>query len=186
MMHRTLPTLASLAWLATAVPVAAVVARVYPLQQVIDQSTYVAPLKVASVAADGKSAILQASAALKGKAGASRITLRLDSGLAPHVPQLRKRLAAGRQGVWFTGGGRGNSLGIVYIEGTWLQARAKSPEAAQWEFVRLQPEMRPTFAGSAKELATIVKDVVAGKRKAPVPNMKNKPGLGPEVAARGK
>ena len=56
--------------------------------------------------------------------------------------------------------------------------------ASTWAFTLCEIYLRRTFKGTTEELASVIRDVQAGKRKAPPYDAKEPPGLGPELAPR--
>ena len=55
----------------------------------------------------------------------------------------------------------------------------------RWSFAHLEPYLQRTYKGTTAAMTKVVRDVLAGKAKAPPPDRKGKPGLGPEVKKEG-
>lgn len=155
-------------------PTAAVVARVYPLAQIIASSDWIASAKV-SPSPDRLALTL---APLKGTLPAGRTTL-LVAGKAGK--DLRERVARGQTMVLFASRARGGVL-LGFSEGTWLRGEKAG---ASWKLTALHPEMARTWTGSSAALVGLVRNVLSGKTTAPLPALKRKPSLGPIIRRQG-
>ena len=148
--------------LCAAAPAAAVVARVYPLSQVIGSSDWIA-------AGTSTGQLRLRLRPLKGEPGPSAV-LRPAAALSKtHA----RRIAAGRSFVLFGSRSRGGLL-FGFTDGAWFQAKKTG---AHWSVVSVHPEMSRTWTGASADLTRIVTEVLAGKREAPAPNPKAKPSL---------
>src|SRR5262249_21823045 len=75
--------------------------------------------------------------------------------------------------------------GFAYTNGTWFQLVGSADGGkVQWGFTHLEPYLRRTYKGTTAELRQVVVDGLAGKRKPPPVNPKEKPGRGRGVEPR--
>src|SRR5439155_27384590 len=57
----------------------------------------------------------------------------------------------------------------------------QTDDGVRWGFTHFEPYLRKTFKGTTADLRQVIRAVLAGKKKAPPLDKKEKPGLGPEV-----
>lgn len=167
-----------------------VVERPYPLSLALDDSQFIFAAQVASLDPDKPAAVFTVEEDLKGKAPFRRLAVGLagdaEARKANQAPQLLKRLAPKLPLVIFAVQIGQDFMAFVYTNGTWFQiAGQKTDDGVRWSFNHFEPYLRRTFKGPTAELKQVVKDVLAGKQKAPDLDRKEKPGLGPEVEANG-
>ena len=151
----------------------ALVARIYPLGQVIESSDWIASGPATWV--EGKPGRL----ALRGKALKGKIVaspLMLDMAGSAGKP-LGDRARAGQRFVLFGSVTRGGVL-FGFTEGTWFRAKRAG---ATWTVASTNPDMTRTWTGTSAGLEKLVTDVLAGRTPAPAPDPKAKPTLGPLV-----
>lgn len=159
--------------LALATAAGAVVARVYPLGQVIQGSDWIASGQaLAPDRAHGRLGL--ALQPLKGTPPGARLAL---SGTGATAKQLLDRVGKGQAFVLF-GSDQGGGMLFGFTNGTWLKAKRSG---AGWALVSLHPEMARTWTGSSADLARLVREVQDGKATAPGPDPRVKPSLGPLV-----
>jgi outer membrane protein assembly factor BamB len=189
-MQRCLSPLGGLALalglLASPPPAHALITRLTPLGEVIEQSTFVLTVKVEKVDSDRPAMVLAVDKHLKGKVLFARLPVALKGDAAAvkakEPAKLLRRVAVKQPVVLFVSQRDKEYLVFAYTEGTWFQlAGAESDGTVRWRFTHLEPYLRRTFKGGTRELVDVVTAVLAGKRKAPPPDPKEKPGLGPEV-----
>jgi outer membrane protein assembly factor BamB len=172
-------------------PVAAVIIRLTPLGEVLDESTFIVTARVEALDPGRPAMVLAVDAALKGKPGFRKLPVLL-SGDAGSVrrkepPQLLKRLAVKLPVVLFISRRDTEYTAFAYTNGTWFSLTGVTVEGeVRWSFAHLEPYLRRTYRGTTAEMIATVRDALAGKRKAPPPEKKEKPGLGPEVSRRGE
>jgi hypothetical protein len=177
-------TLLLAASLAVATPAHAVIEALTPLKLFIDDSRLILAAKVEKLDASRQVAVLAVLADLKGEADFRRLPLKLSGDTADQAAQLLERLAPDLSVILFIDE---HKLVFGYSNGTWFQAKLADDRAdARGAFTHFEPSLRRTFCGSTAELQTILSDVIAGKRKPPPVNPKEKPGLGPTVEAAAK
>ena len=71
---------------------------------------------------------------------------------------------------------------LAFTNGTWFQVLGQTDgDQTRWAFTHCEIYLRRTFKGTTDELKQTVADVLAGKAKAPPPNPKEPPGLGPTL-----
>ncbi len=125
---------------------------------------------------------------LKGKSPFAKMSVNLtgdaDAKKLKHLPELLKRIAPKLPLIVFVTKQETTYIAFAYTNGTWLQLTAQEPEGDAkivWSFTHCEPYLRRTFAGTTAELQQVVVDALAGKKKPPEPNLKEKSGLGPEI-----
>lgn len=167
------------AW--SAAPALAVIEALLKLGNVINDSDAIYMTRVEKVDAEKGQLVLTASTALQGKPAGEKLMVSLKAGKADDVGPLLKRIAVEVPLLLFeTDLGGGKRQILAFTNGTWFQL-SKSGEGP-WGFVGSEPYLRRTFKGTTAELKAVVEGVVSGKLKAPAPNGKEPPGLGPEIA----
>src|SRR5262249_1621747 len=132
------------------------------------------------------SVVLELDQTLKGKNAAKTLPVLLqgDTGAKKRKesPQLLKRLDVKLPLVLFIEQKSDRLTALGYTNGTWFTVvGVKAGKNIVWKFMHLEPYLRRTYKGTTAEMVKTVRDVVAGKKKAPPVNKKEKPGLGPEV-----
>lgn len=165
-------------------PSIAFIERLTPLQNLISDADLIFVAKVTSLDPDRPSLVLTVGDGLKGKSTFTRMPINLAGDKEKHTPQLVERLERDLPVVVFVTSVESKQLGLAYTNGTWFQIigqTAPGDAAVRWSFTHCEIYLRRTFIGSTDEMRQIVSDVVAGKRKAPPPNPKEKPGIGPPV-----
>jgi hypothetical protein len=151
----------------------ALVARIYPLAQVIEGSDWIASGAANPVGATpGRFAVR--GKVSKGKVASS---LLLIDAAGPAGKPLRERVRPGQRVVLFGNEGRGGLL-FGFTEGTWFRAKRAG---SAWSVTSMHPDMTRTWNGTSMALEKVVGDVLAGRAGAPAPDPKAKPALGPVV-----
>jgi outer membrane protein assembly factor BamB len=183
--------LALLAVLLLAAPAAAILNAPIKLQDIIDKLPSIFVAEVDAVDADKATAVFVPKDDLKGKAEFARIPVNLKDGItaaakkADHTKVILERLAKGRKLILFVKKDGDSYSAWGFVEGTWFQlagtADKDDTKTVRWAFLNCEPALRGTFKGTTDELRAVVADVVAGKAKAPAPDLKEKPGFGPTV-----
>ncbi len=183
--------LALLAVVVLAAPAPAILNNPIKLQDIIDKLPTIFLAEVDAVDADNATAVFVPKDDLKGKAEFARIPVNLKDGItapakkADHTKVLLDRLAKGRKLVLFVKKDGDNYSAWGFVEGTWFQlsgtADKDDKKTVRWALLNCEPALRGTFKGTTEELRKLVADVVAGKAKAPAPDLKEKPGFGPTV-----
>ena len=177
--------------LAVAAPAPAILNNPIKLQDIIDKLPSIFLAEVDAVDADNATAVFVPKDDLKGKAEFARLPVNLKDGItaaakkADHTKVLLERLAKGRKLVLFVKKDGDNYSAWGFVEGTWFQlsgtADKDDKQKVRWALLNCEPALRGTFKGTTEELRALVADVVAGKAKAPAPDLKEKPGFGPTV-----
>jgi outer membrane protein assembly factor BamB len=91
--------------------------------------------------------------------------------VAPKLPLVLFVLKQGKKYTTF-----------AYTNGTWFQMIGVEADGmVRWSFTHGEPYLRKTFKGSTADLKQILVDSLAGKKKPPEPDTKEKPGFGPEI-----
>jgi outer membrane protein assembly factor BamB len=177
--------------LLAATPVQALITRLTPLRDVLQEATFICTVQVESVDADKPAMVLVVDENLKGKAPVRKLPV-LFKGDAEarknkHIPQILKRVAPKLPLVLFVLQRDKKYTAFAYTNGTWFQIiGVESDGMIRWSFTHGEPYLRKTFKGGTDELKQILVDSLAGKKKPPEPDTKEKPGFGPEVEAEKK
>jgi outer membrane protein assembly factor BamB len=167
-------------------PAGAVIEKVPALKDVLADAQYIFTVKVDALDADKPSVVFAVAEDLKDKAEFRRLAVNLkgdaEAEKNKHTPQLLKRLAPDLPLVIFVIRREKSYVTFGYTNGTWFQMRGVTDgDAVRWSFLHCEPYLRRTFKGSTAELKQVVVDGLSGKKQPPEPELKEKPGLGPEV-----
>jgi len=182
----------ALALFGIAPPASALITDLMPLSRLIQQGTFIVQVEVDRIDPEKPGAVLTVKEQLKGKAPFDRLPVLLrgdeEAAKEKQTAQLLKRLAPRLSLVLFINHNKqsGEYLALGYSNGTWFQLTGVKPadsDSPRWSFTHLEPYLRRTYKGTTAELSQLLLDVQAGKKKPPVPDAKEKPGLGPEVEA---
>ena len=163
-----------------------VIVRLLALDDLIKDSTLILEATVETLDAKRPSAMLAVARVLKGKAGAKKLPVLLKGDPAAvrrkEPAQLVERLAPKLKVVLFVSE-RGKELhALGYCDGTWFAlAGSRVDGETRWVFGHLEPYLQRTYKGGTDEMLALVADVLAGKKKAPKPDPKAKPGIGPKA-----
>jgi outer membrane protein assembly factor BamB len=181
----------AIAWALAQQPAQAVITRVSTLRKELAAEQFIFVAKVEQIDPAKPSMVLTVSEALKGKIPFQRLPVLLNGDRegkkGNHPEQLLKRVAPGSVLVLFANPAAGGNryTAIAYINGTWFQmvgyAAANNPAVVRWEFGHFEPYFRRMFKGTTAELHQIVIDGLAGTKEPPEPNLKEPPGIGPEL-----
>jgi len=165
----------------------ALIERLTPLAGVIEDADLIFLAKIEKVDPEKPSLIMNVETDLKGKAEFRRLPVNLTGDKEKHTPDLLARVAADLPVIVFVTELNKKQLALVYTEGTWFQVIG-TPDGnnVRWAFTHGEPFLRRTFKGATAELIATVKDVLAGKAKAPAPNSKEPPGFGPKISEQAK
>jgi outer membrane protein assembly factor BamB len=179
-----LPVVAVL--LLTVGPARALITRPTPLAEVLESSSAIVTAKVDSLDRDRPAMMLLVETVLKGKQDQKKLPVLLkgDSRAVKRKEpaQLLKRLAPKLPIVLFLRERADDRIAFAFSNGTWFSLTgAKVDGEVRWSLAHLEPYLRRTFAGTTADMEKTVRDALAGKRKPPPENLKEKPGLGPEV-----
>lgn len=162
----------------------AVIQILLPLKSVLDDSQTIMVAKVERLDPSRPSMVLATSESLKGGSPFSRLPVNLTGDKERHTPRLLKRIADGTPILLFIKKeSDGKFMALGYTDGTWLQLLGQTDGGqTRWAFTHCETYLRRTYKGTTEELRGLVADVLAGKRKAPPPDPKERPGFGPELA----
>ncbi len=163
-------------------PAQAFIETKLPLEQLIGgDSDHIFVAKVAKIDAANSRALFKVETDLKGKAPFRELPIHLTGNERKHTPELLKRIAVDLAIVVFVIEKDGQQLGLAFTNGTWFQIIGTGKEKIVWTFTHCEIYLRRTFKGTTAELRQTVEEVLAGKRKAPPYDAKEKPGFGPEL-----
>jgi outer membrane protein assembly factor BamB len=172
-------------------PAQALITALTPLQNVLQQSTFIVSARVESVDADKPALVLVVEDDLKGKMPVRKVPILLkgdaEAKKKNHLPLILKRVTPKLPLVVFLLKQDKKYTAFAYTNGTWFQILGVEDDGAvRWTFTHGEPYLRKTFKGSTAELKQVVVDGLAGKKAPPKPDTKEKPGFGPEVEAEKK
>ncbi|MCC7421986.1 MAG: hypothetical protein IT428_17040 [Planctomycetaceae bacterium] len=169
-------------------PAWAVIQALIPLQSLIDDSEQIVLLEVERVDPDRPSMTLRLKEEWKGTAGFEQLPVNLTGDKEKHTPKLLKRVAPRTPVIAFIRKqDKRSQMMLAFTNGTWFQVMATTDgKTTRWGFTHCEIYLRRTFRGTTEELQTVVKDVLAGKRKAPSPDTRAMAGFGPEIEAEAK
>ena len=137
--------------------------------------------------------VLAVDEVLKGKPTFKKLAVNLagdaDSREKKETPLLLKRVAPKLPLVLFVNQNGKSVTAFAYSNGTWFQMAGEAADdggVLRLPFTHLEPYLRRTYKGTTAEMKQVVADALAGKADPPDPNLKEKPGIGPEVEAPDK
>jgi outer membrane protein assembly factor BamB len=167
----------------------AVITRLTPLSEILKDQQYICLARVDKLDPQKPAVVLSVAEDFKGKLPYRRLPVNLkgdsEARKHDHVAQLLKRLAPDLPVILFANP-RGKRLTVfAFSNGTWFQLIGQQvPErkdAVVLGFTHCEPFLRRTFKGTTAELRQVIADGLSGKRKPPAPDIKEPPGLGPEI-----
>jgi outer membrane protein assembly factor BamB len=178
-------------WLWASAPANAVITRLTPLADILDESMVIVVASVDTLDKDRPAVILMVDEMLKGKPSQKKLPVLLkgDRGAIKRKepPQLLKRLANKLSVVLFIRETKEQRTAFGYTNGTWFSLDGvKVDGEVRWSFSHLEPYLRRTYSGTTAEMVQTVRDALSGKREPPPVDTKVKPGLGPEVTPEKK
>jgi hypothetical protein len=167
----------------------AVIVRLTPLKEILDDSSFIVAAKVDLIDAAKLGTVFVADQDLKNKFPVRKLYINLtgdtEAKKDDHTTKMLKRLAPKMTVVLFVLTDKsGDYVILAYTNGTWFQLVAKKtadPELTVFAFTHCEPYLTRTFKGTTDEMKKVVVDGLSGKAKPPPPNTKEPPGLGPEV-----
>ncbi len=132
-------------------------------------------------------AVVELTKTVKGKLPFERMSVDLTSDKPAATEQLLARIEVDTPLVLFlTNAAKDNQPArytcLAYTNGSWFQISGETTsQGIRWKFQHPEIYLRRTFKGTTAELQQLTADVLSGKAKAPPLDMKEKPGLGPEL-----
>jgi outer membrane protein assembly factor BamB len=184
-------TLFALILLVTLTPlVSAVITAPVKLSAFMSESDYILVAKIESLDAAKGQIVFSVKEDLKGKFDLRRINVVIrpdqDAVKDNHVPQLLKRLAPELPLVLFISSEDKSLKSYAFTNGTWIQLLGNrvDKDRVVWSLTHGEPFLRKMYKGTTAEFVTLLKDVIAGKAKAPELDKNVEPGFGPELPAK--
>lgn len=167
-------------------PAVALITAPIGLNWFLSDAEHIFVVKVEALDPDKPSVVLVPEENLKGKVPFKKLPVLLKGDSAAEkekqTPQLIKRLAPDLRLILFVRPKGTSYICFAYTNGTWFQVQGtKDGDSVRWGFLHLEPYLRRTYKGTTDEMKALVANVLAGKAKAPEPNTREEPGLGPEV-----
>jgi len=161
----------------------AYVEALYPLQQVLAESTVIAEGTVESHDPQKKIATVKIGKTLKGKCTYDLIRITYGGGQFWHPEAVPKHFVKGAPTLIFYNDAKQAEMymGRFFIQ-LYGDAGA-TPEKAWWSMTHIEIRMNRTFNGTVPQLSETVQNVLGGKAKPPAPDPKIPPIDKPHVAA---
>ena len=163
--------LASLAGPGTA---EAFITRIYPLAEVMKESTHIVTGRIEQVDRAKRTAVAVIHRTLKGKGEFKRIQMNLGVGPAEHNAFLLDHMKVGAEVIIFYKRTGNQLASCAHTGGTWFQLftndNPKQRDKVWWRFTHVEIYMGRTFNGATKDLARLVANVLAGRARAPKPD----------------
>jgi hypothetical protein len=171
----------------------AVIPTAFPLQSVLKGKgayPHIFMVKVEKFLPDKPAMMLKVEENLKGKMPFEKLPVNLtadDEGKkAGDTEKMLKRLAGGVPLVVFLRHREKDYTAVGYSNGTWFQMlgfpeKEGNPPLVRWSFQHIEPILRQTYKGTTAELRQTIVDALAGKKDPPKVDLKEKPGIGPEL-----
>jgi outer membrane protein assembly factor BamB len=189
-MRRIAILLSGLGILLTAAPARALITTPTPLSAELSESQFICTATVETVDPAKPGMVLAVGEALKGKPPFRKVAVNLtgdaDSVKKKETPLLLKRLAPKLSLVLFVNQNDKHFTAFAYSNGTWFQLageRTDDGDVLRLPFTHIETYLRRTFKGTTAEMKQVVEDGLSGKKAPPEPDLKVKPGVGPEVEA---
>jgi len=185
MLARSVLAAAVLAWAAIPAPapafakatagMPAYVEAIYPLQQVLTESSVIVEGTVESHDGQKKIAVIKTGKALKGQNPYEKIRITYAGGQFWHPEGIPKHFVPGAPALIFYNEARQSQ---VYLNRFFFQIYGDAgapPEKAWWSMTHIEIRMNRTFNGPVPELTELVRKVLSGKEKPPAPVAKIPP-----------
>ena len=149
------------------------VEKMFGLQEVIDESEVIALGEVSKVDVEHKTSVIRVTEVLRGNCPYKKIKMNISVGQMYFPETMMKHLVVGSPVVIFYQKRDAELPSLVYLNQFFFQIYGqgdRKPSKAWWRFTHIEIRMNRTFNGSVYELIDIVREVLAGKRKAPKPD----------------
>lgn len=166
----------------------AVITKLTPLAEILENEDYIFIAAVDKVDPDKPSAVFKVEKKLKGEPAYDRIPVNMtgndEAKKAGDTKTVLDRLDASRKVVFFVSKRGKNHNAKAFVEGSWFSVHGTEDPAdkvVRWAFQNGEPFLRRTFKGTSAELVKVVEDGLAKKAKPPAPDEKEKAGYGPAV-----
>lgn len=161
-------------------PCNAVIEALTSLSKFEQDADVIAVMRVERLDLEKQTAVLTVAEAIKGKLGTERMPLRLAGDAEGNSRDMVDRLAVDQRVVIFVTQGGTLDIAFAYTAGSWFQVIGfREGDLVRWKFTHAEPYLRRTFRGTPDELATLLRDAIAGRGALPAPDEKETPGLGP-------
>ncbi len=176
-----------------ATPAQALITRLLPLKELVEESPIILTATVESVDADKPSMVLTVDEQLKGRMPFKKMVVLLkgdtEAAKGKQTPDLLKRVGPKLSLVMLASKPDTTYVVNAYTNGTWFQmigVKDEDSDAVHWSFTHLEPYLRRTYKGPTADLQKAIADYLSDKKKLPEVDAKEKPGLGPEFEAEKK
>jgi hypothetical protein len=156
-----------IAILAGALPAAAYIEALYPLQQFIAESDVIAEGVIEKVDLKRSLCTVRIGKSIKGRCHYELVRLNIGPGQEWHPDAVMTQLVPGAPAVMFYNAER---RAEIYVNRFFLQLSGdptQAPEKAWWTFTHIEVHCNRTFNGPAEDLARLLRDIEAGKAKPP-------------------
>ena len=159
--------------LAAGSPLPAYIERIYSLDEILEESTHVLTGKVLEVDPKRQTIIASGDKALEGEREYERLQWNVGAGDGKQARFLLGLIQKGDPMILFYQRNEESIQAVAHCGDVWFQLFASHEDddaKAWWRFTHLEIYLPRTFRGSTPELIRLVEDVVAGRRKAPLPD----------------
>jgi hypothetical protein len=157
--------------------------RVYPLSEVIASSQSILKGWVVARKDSPPRFLVQTKEAIKGQLSLGWVDVDATPCGWGHRDTILRRVAPGLPVLLFTTRVGQRDVAMVFTQGTWFQISGDADDSGArvtWTLTRGEPYLRRTFSKGTAELEKVVRDVVARRADAPLPNPGGGQGFGPE------
>ena len=147
--------------------------KLFPLKDIVDQSTHILIGRLSSVDADRKTVVVEVDRALKGEKEFRRVLMNLGAGPDVHARYLLAHLKQGIPAVIYYKR-EGNSLAsCVHAGDTWFQLFATDEpdhDKVWWRMSHIEVYLGRTYNGRTQKLLKLTEDIIAGRSEGPKPD----------------
>ncbi len=153
----------------------AYIEALYPLKNVIKESSVIVEGVVEKVDAARKTGIIKVTRTLKGKCTYTHIRMNIGVGQMWHPEVILPHLVEGAPAMVFY---NHEHKAIGFTNRFFFQLYGdprRAPARAWWTFTHIEIYMNRTFDGSTEDLTRLMRDILTGRAKPPAADEKKKP-----------
>jgi len=157
-------------------PAAALIERLYSLEEILNESKVILEGRVAAVSMEKKAAIIMVSGVLRGQTPFRRINMNIAVGQEWYPDVMMLRLKVGNPALIFYDQADNQYRCLVHTDGIWFQLYGDltdQPDEMWWRFTHIELKLKRTYDDTTPSLIELVKQILAGKAKPPPPQEKN-------------
>ena len=156
----------------------AYIEAIYPLEQVINESTHVVVGKIEAVNKEKRAVIAIVDRALKGRVEIARVQMNLGIAATDQALYTLSRLQPGSPCIFYYRRAENNILCCAHLGDHWVQFYATDdPDKGRvwWRMTHIEVRMNRTYNGTTADLVKVTDDVLARRVPPPKPNPKVPP-----------